>query len=60
MVLHEDINDTAVLIDRAPEILSLTLNRGKDFDDAPGISQASVSFFELASSQVQTSDTIVE
>lgn len=36
-VLHEDINDIAVLIDRTPEILPLALNRDKEFVDMPGV-----------------------
>jgi hypothetical protein len=35
--LHENINGIAVLIDRAPEILSLALNRDKDFVDMPDV-----------------------
>ena len=46
--LHEDINDITILIDRSPEILSLALNRDKDFVDVPGIAQWSLLFFELA------------
>ena len=34
---HSPSDDIAVLIDRAPEILSLALNRGKDFVDMPRI-----------------------
>jgi hypothetical protein len=36
-VLHEDINDIAVLIDCTPEILPLALNRDKEFVDMPGV-----------------------
>jgi len=46
--LHQNIKGIAVLINRAPEILSLALNRDKDFVDVPGIAQASLLFFELA------------
>jgi hypothetical protein len=35
------------LIDRAPEILSLALNRDKDFVDVPGIPSAPLSFFKF-------------
>ncbi len=48
MALYENIKGIAVLIDRAPEILSLAMNRDKDFFDVPGIAQASLLFFELA------------
>jgi hypothetical protein len=47
--LDKNIDDIAVLIDRAPEVLPLTLNRDKDFVEVPGITQATLTLFEFSS-----------
>jgi hypothetical protein len=35
--LHQNINDIAVLIHSAPEVVALSLTRDKDFVDMPGV-----------------------
>ena len=45
--LYENIDDIAILIHRAPEILTLTVNRDKDFVQEPGISEATLSSSQL-------------
>ena len=38
--LHEDVDDVAVFVHRAPEILSLTLDRHEHFVQIPGVAHA--------------------
>jgi hypothetical protein len=47
-VLHQNINDIAVLIHSAPEVVALSLNRNKDFVDMPGVAETSLSLFEFS------------
>ena len=45
--LYENIDDVAILIHRAPQILTLPVNRDKDFVQEPGISEATLPSSQL-------------
>jgi len=49
VALHQNINDIAVLIHSAPEVVALSLNRNKDFVAMPGVAEMSLSLFEFSS-----------
>jgi len=46
--LHQNINGVPILIDRAPEILMLSLDRDNRFIEMPGIAQPTLAFLESA------------
>lgn len=48
-MLHQHINDIAVLIDRPIQIVSLSLNGHKDFVDVPHITQPLLALCEFSS-----------
>ncbi len=43
MRLHEDVQDVTVLVDRAPQILSATLDRDAHLVEMPGVSHPTAS-----------------
>ena len=45
--LYEDVDQVAVLIHRAPEILALTVDRDEDFVQKPRISESTLSSLQL-------------
>ena len=47
--LHENVEDISVLVNCAPQILALTLDRHKELVQVPGVAQATFSSLELSS-----------
>ena len=47
--LYKDVDQVTVLIDRAPEILALTVDRHEDFIQEPRVSESTLSSLQLLS-----------
>ena len=51
MGLHENVDYIAVLIQRTPEILALTVDRDEDFVQEPGVAETTMTRIRVGSAR---------